>query len=127
MASQPGANRRQRALTIGESPYRSGSSFDLSVGSFHRVIGTYPLPVLRRKIHVSNGLFDPFLNLLGRCRQLHIAKLLDYALGFFQGCFFIFLVMNCLWCLVEFSPLTSGCICDYAPAILDGAPLLVRC
>ena len=65
----------------------------LAIYSFRQVIRADPTPVFGRKIHVSQGFANVFLNLLGCGQELHFAELGCNGRRLFLSCFFALLRM----------------------------------
>lgn len=92
--TQSGTYEHQGTLAVGKCTDRFCTTFDFTVEALNRVIGPYPGPLLRRKIHIGQGFFNPVFYLLCSFGKLHGPEFLRYQDCFFTGGFLAFLRMD---------------------------------
>ena len=89
--AQPGADRHQGGVAIGECPHHTRPSADLTVQPLDHVVGADARPVLAGEIAVGQRLLDAVLDLFGSLLQLHGAQLGDHGFRLLAGRFFALL------------------------------------
>ena len=93
--AKSGTDEHQRTVAVRKCTNGPCTAAYLAIYSFRKVIRAAPTPVFSRKIHVSQGLANAFLNLLGCGQELHFAELGCNGRRLFLSCFFALLRMDC--------------------------------
>ena len=89
--AKPRADQHQGGVAIGECPYHSRPSADLTVQPLDHVVGADARPVLAGKIAVGQRFLNAVLDLLGGLLQLHGAQLGDHGFRLLAGRLFALL------------------------------------
>ena len=74
----PGGHQHQRRVAVGKRAHYPRTSPDLTHDGFQWVVGADLPPMLRRKLHVAERLFNALSHRVGRLAQPHALKLLDH-------------------------------------------------
>ena len=93
--AKSGTDEHQRTVAVRKCTNGPCTAAYLAIYSFRQVIRADPTPVFGRKIHVSQGFANAFLNLLGCGQELHFAELGCNGRRLFLSCFFALLRMDC--------------------------------
>ena len=93
--AKSGTDEHQRTVAVRKCTNGSCTAAYFAIYSFRQVIRADPTPVFGRKIHVSQGFANAFLNLLGCGQELHFAELGCNGRRLFLSCFFALLRMDC--------------------------------
>ena len=93
--AKSGTDEHQRTVAVRKCTNGPCMAAYLAIYSFRQVIRADPTPAFGRKIHISQGFANAFLNLLGCGQEFHFAELGCNGRRLFLSCFFALLRMDC--------------------------------
>lgn len=94
--AQPGVDQHEGGVSVRKRAHHTGPAADLPVQSLNHIVGADPDSMFIGKITVSQRFPNTIFHLLGCLLQLHFSQLSNHSFGFFIGCLFALLGMDCL-------------------------------